>query len=140
MYSHLVSSRLRRLVLVTAVLPLVVLIGLRSAWAAYACRIDGDVRDTCCCPKSRKTADAAATDEPPRMAAACCCDVTSGESADAPQAREVDRLADFSAPALVAQTIDFSIRALTTTPLMRHSLARPPPPVPAYLAKRAILR
>ena len=141
-YSAVVTPRFRRIVLAAAVLPLVVLIGLRSAWAMYACQIDGEVRDACCCPKKEKDRDREPADEAPRMAASCCCDVTVGESSDAPQARETDRTqANDGAVVLVASTADLSMLAPVGTRTRWHAFARPPPrSVPTYLANRSILR
>lgn len=142
MYSQLVTRRVRRIVLTAAVLPLVVLIGLRSAWAAYACSVDGEVRSACCCPKKADTERAAGDDEVPRIEANCCCDVTVGESSAAPDAREVNRsnTDDFSCVVVVATPVVAPVARATvrSTPV---ALARPPPrSVPTYLANRTILR
>ena len=142
-YSAHVTPRFRRIVLAVAIVPLVLLIGLRSAWAAYACRIDGEVRNACCCPKKDKDSDRAPV-ETPRMSASCCCDITVGETADAPQARETDRghHANDVALAFIATTLDRSVVVDPAgTRMMVHAFARPPPrSVPTYLANRAILR
>lgn len=143
MYSAVVSPRFRRIVLAVAVVPLVLLIGLRSAWAAYACRIDGEVRKACCCPQKEKDSDRAPADEPARMSASCCCDITVGETADAPQARETDRgHPNDVALAFSTTTLDSSMAVKPAgTGMLVHAFARPPPrSVPTYLANRTILR
>jgi hypothetical protein len=144
-YSRVVALRSRRIALAAAVLPLVLLIGLRSAWAAYACRIDGEIREACCCPKKEKTEkdrERAPVDEAPRMAASCCCDVTMGESPEAPQARETNRVHASGVPlALVATRIELSVLTPVGARTAWHALPRAPPrAVPTYLANRTILR
>jgi hypothetical protein len=129
----------RRLALTIAVVPLIVLIGLRSAWALYACSMDGKVRETCCCPKSKKQP---AHDQAPRIVRADCCDVTLGKATEQPDAREADRtstgndLSIATAPAVIA------LPFVQPTPRYeRTTFARPPPPaVPTFLANRTILR
>jgi|SRR5690349_9203104 len=137
-HNDLVSRRLRRLILASAVLPLVVIVGLRSAWAAYACRIDGEVRSACCCPKPKATHR---VDETPRVAARCCCDVEVHVAAQNPTASEATR-AGFDAPVL-AVTIPPALvaRFITAIDPVRPDSARPPPPaVVGFLDKQAILR
>lgn len=134
-----VSRRFRRFAIAAAVLPLVVLVGLQSAWAAFACRVDGEVRDACCCPK--KSADH--RDDAPHIIAPCCCDVTIHDRADGPDARQAERSDPLAIPAFVAPSVlttparpAFGVLANT-----RFAFARPPPPsVPAFLANRSILR
>lgn len=141
-YSAVVPPRFRRIALIAAVLPLALLIGLRSAWAAYACRIDGEVRDACCCPKKDRDRDRAPADEPPRIAASCCCDITIAESTDGPQAHKTERADAGDIPlAVVATASDVSVLTPVAVRVFWHAYARPPPPsVPAYLANRTILR
>jgi hypothetical protein len=139
---QVVTPRFRRIALTAAVLPLALLIGLRSAWAAYACRIDGEVRDACCCPKKEKDRDRAPADEAPSMAASCCCDITIGESTDAPQAHKTERVNANDIPiVLVATVSDVSLSTPVAVRASWHAFARPPPrSVPTYLANRSILR
>ena len=141
-YSPGVSTRLRRTVLVAAVLPLAMLIGLHSAWAAYACRIDGQVRDACCCPK-KQDAERAPGDTAPRMAGSCCCDITIADSTQPPPVREADRGHASDVP-LVVDIVTIIARApapAASTAIAWEAFARPPPPaIPTYLANRAILR
>lgn len=136
------TRRLRPIVLAAAVLPLVVLVGLRSAWAAYACQVDGEVRSACCCPKKPKT-ERPRIDEPPRMLTADCCDVSTGETSTAPQAREAERLQTNDAPvAFIATVVAASVPAThgARAP-SRNQLARPPPrTLPTYLENLTILR
>ncbi len=129
----------RRIVLAIAVLPLIVLVGMRSAWAAYACRVDGQVRTACCCPKKQTHTPA---DHAPRMAAADCCDVTVGTATAAPDTREADR-----APTGVHVPVVATVPAIVLPPRASRlgagaaTQARPPPrTLPTYLANRTILR
>lgn len=142
MYSHVVPCRLRRIALISAVLPLALLIGLRSAWAAYACRIDGEVRDACCCSKGATDGRRAPADSAPSIAATSCCDVTTGESTAGPQAHKTERAGvDDIALASVATATEVSVRSPVAVRLSWNAFARPPPrPVPLYLANRTILR
>lgn len=137
-YSSAVSRRFRRIVLASAVLPLVMLIGLRSAWAAYACSIDGEVREACCCPEDPEHGPVDAT----RIDARCCCDITHGESAAPPDARTAKTShADHAVSlgfAVPPSPVMVVLRAVQCTHL---AYARPPPPaVPTYLANRTIVR
>lgn len=118
------------------------MIGLRSAWAAYACRIDGEIRDVCCCPKKEKDRDGTPADDPPRIAASCCCDITIGESTDGPQAHKTERVDGNDSPlALVAPASGVSLRVPVAARVFWHAYARPPPrSVPTYLANSSILR
>lgn len=123
-------------------LPLALLIGLHSAWAAYACRIDGEVRDACCCPKKDKDRDRTPADEPPRIAASSCCDITIGESTNGPPAHKTERAYANDIPlAVVATASDVSLLTPAAVRVFWHVYARPPPPsLPTYLANRTILR
>lgn len=140
MYTDVVT---RRILLTIAVVPLIVLVGLRSAWAAYACSMDGKVRDACCCPQDKKKTDSErGVDGVPRIVAPDCCALTLGESSTVPDAREADRLrtAELSMMAITPATIVAPLVHATLRPT-RTTLARPPPPaVPTYLANRSILR
>lgn len=134
------SPRLRRIVLATAVLPLVVLIGLRSAWAYYACTVTGEVRTACCCPQ--KAESERPVDDAQRIDANCCCDVSIGESSNAPDARTSDASRAVDVP-WVGAVAAIAPLPRTTRPATRIAMARPPPliaAVPTYLANRTILR
>lgn len=140
MYSRSVTRRFRRTVLVIAVLPLVMLIGLRSAWAAYACSMDGEVRSSCCCPKQEKD-DEAPRDGAPRIEASCCCEITTGESSLPPDARLTDssRADDVSWIAVTVAPAPVRVWQLIAA-TERIAVARPPPPsLPTYLVNRTIL-
>jgi hypothetical protein len=139
MYSGVVTARAHRIALAAVVLPLVLLIGLRTAWAAYACQMDGELRAACCCPAptspERVPADGAA-----RLASAACCDLQLGEPASAPEAREAERACSHHdhipviAPRFHAPVATVS-RA--TGPVAN---ARPPPTaLPLYLANLTLL-
>ena len=132
---------MRRPFLAAVMLPLVVLVGLRSAWAAYACSLDGEVRAACCCPQ--KSDAQRPSDGAPRVKASCCCEITVGESSVPPDARlaEASRTDELGWVAVAIGMPELAPR--TTVPLLRSSFARPPPPrsaVPTYLANRTILR
>lgn len=136
------DRRIRRIVLTAAVLPLVMLIGLRAAWASYACTIDGDVRSACCCPQ-KSTQAQEPSDGAPRMQANCCCDVTMGESSAPPDARlgESSRVSDM--PFVLTMTVPEVAPPTAWTAATVTASARPPPPrrsLPTYLANRTILR
>jgi hypothetical protein len=136
-----VTRRFRTIVLAAAVLPLVVLIGLRSAWAAYACSVDGEVRAACCCPQ--KSDEQRPGDGAPRVEASCCCEITVGESSVPPDARlaEPSRIHELSWVAVAVVMPGLAARA--TPPALGIAYARPPPPksaLPTYLANRTILR
>lgn len=140
-YSAVVLSRFHRIILAAVLMPLAVMVGLRSAWAAYACRIDGEVRDACCCPKPEKERDHAPADEAPGITASCCCDVTIGETAANPQAHTAEQFNanDCFVGGVIADEVE--VVAFVTASACWHALARPPPrSVPTYLANRSILR
>lgn len=119
---------------------MVVIVGFQSAWAAFACRVDGKVRDRCCCKTENKERQPSA-DEPSRMTAQNCCDVTIHEASEAPLVREVDR-ATFAQVPVIIPTVMFAVetpRAARVASIA--TMARPPPPrVPLFLDKHAILR
>lgn len=136
----LVTRRLPRPVLAAAVLPLVVIVGFQSAWAAYACRADGETRDHCCCP-AKQDDDRGPADGAPRIERQACCEVSLHQGSDSPAAREVSREGFVPAMLLVpsgpfAVVIPAAPRATVTIAAM----ARPPPRVPLYLDKHALLR
>ncbi|MDX2089700.1 MAG: hypothetical protein SFX73_17725 [Kofleriaceae bacterium] len=132
----------RRIALTVAVLPLIVLVGLRSAWAAYACSMDGQVRETCCCPKKPDSKRSPSDGGAAHIEARDCCDVTRGAPVDGVDAREADRLRPLDASVLAIVPTAFvapAMRPALTRP--RAPLARPPPrTVLTYLANCSILR
>ena len=132
---------MRRIVLTAAVLPLVMLIGLRSAWASYVCSITGEVTADCCCPK-KSDDERAPLDGAPRVEASCCCDVTFAELSAQPEVRESDRSRGLDAPAITVEApfvVSTAPHGLATSTYV--ALARPPPrSVPTYLANCTILR
>ena len=119
--------------------PLVVIVGLQSAWAAFACRADGRVRDRCCCPAPERS-DRAPADGEPRIVARCCA-VSIHARPEAPIAREVDRTVTVAPLVAVVSSIANPIVAPPPgrAPLVA-TLARPPPPAELYLDKHALLR
>jgi hypothetical protein len=133
-----VTRRIRHIAVAAAVLSVAV-VGLQSAWASYACRLDGQARAACCCPEQSHDEPA---DEQPRIDAASCCDFTVGEPARAPIAREADPTRAIDGPAVLAAVAAVAVaQPASLPPPTRIALARPPRPrVPTYLANRTILR
>ncbi len=141
MYSVFVTRRSRRLVLTAVVLPLVVLIGFRSAWASYVCSVTGEVLAACCCP-NKADRDRVPVDSAPLIEASCCCDVTAAELSLATDVRESERSRAVDAPWIPVDAV-FAHATVPqgTMPLTRVALARPPPrTVPTYLTNRTLLR
>ena len=129
---------LRRPLLAIAVLPLVVLAGFQSAWAAFACRMDGEVRDHCCCKPEKR--DRRLADDGPRIKAQGCCDVAFHEASEAPVAREADR-AMFAHAEIFVPTLSLTIVSPRVKRVVSFAaMARPPPRIALYLDKHALLR
>ena len=132
---------LPRPLLVAVVVPLIVSVGLQSAWAAFACRVDGQVRDYCCCkPEKQESESDAPHQDVPRLAARGCCDVTIREATEAPPVRESDRATVAYLP-VVGTTLTLAV----ITPSVERvvpiaTMARPPPRIAIFLDKHAILR
>ena len=127
-----------RPLLTALVLPLVVVVGFQSAWAAYACRVDGEVRDRCCCPAKKRAHTPAG--EAPRISVQSCCDVTVHEPRDARLVREVDRATVAHVPAVVPVVAPLTVAPRAERVVTIAMMARPPPRVPLFLDKQAILR
>jgi hypothetical protein len=134
----------RRLALAIAVVPLIVLVGLRSAWATYACAIDGKVRAACCCPEKAHSNKQPVDDDAPRIARAGCCNVTIGETSDKPDAREAERPRVDHVPSVETAIVVTPVVEPPAPTMLRRAyttLPRPPPPARLiYLANRTILR
>lgn len=126
------------LVLAIAVFPLVMLVGFQSAWA-YACRIDGTVRDRCCCATDDQRREAA-SDPQVRIESRCCCDVSIRELDRAPAAREIARDATFVVPEIPSSATALALPMPQHGSVVTPASARPPPPALSFLEKRAILR
>lgn len=125
------------------VLPLVVLLGIRSTWAAYACRVDRQVRTACCCPKAPpgKKHQRAATDGAPRLKSGSCCQITIERSAPIPEARTESSQPDVGTPSLAPVAAIAVAGPPKIVSRGSVALARPPPPaVPSYLVHCSILR
>jgi hypothetical protein len=139
--NRLVRRTLPRPLLAALVLPLVVILGFQSAWAAYACSMDGKVRDTCCCEPSKSTKQEREREpDVPTIAARRCCDVTIHEPAQTPVVREVESAA-FAHLLAIVPAPTFAIAPPRYEHVMAVEMpARPPPRVPIYLAKQALLR
>ena len=133
-----IVARRRRIVLAALLAPLAMVIGLRSAWALYSCRIDGITRSECCCQGKHRPRHAPSPQS--HVAAASCCDVTIQAATKAPDVRDADR-SDVRAPVAVAAPAPeipaprFAVRAVE----IDRRFARPPP-VATYLVKQAFLR
>lgn len=119
-----------------AVVPLMLIIGLESAWAAFACRMDGEVRDRCCCPStSREEAPSNTT-----IDARCCCDITLHASADVAPAREQSRIEQAHVAVVMPVVILAPVLVRTSRILEVTPIARPPPWRALYLDKQSLLR
>jgi hypothetical protein len=133
--------RMPRLVLAIAVIPLIALIGFQSAWA-FACRIDGEVRDQCCCGKAESGERREVTpDAPVSIQQRCCCDISMHALQRAPDAREPVRDENVAMPATVASIESIAPPIPVAFGRLPATTERPPPPrIPRFLKKRAILR
>jgi len=114
-----------------------VIIGLQSAWAAFACRMDGEVRDRCCCPRTSR-------DETPRdtttIDARCCCDITLHASAEVSPVRDQPRI-DQTHVAMVLPTVTLAPLSVRASRILEITpIARPPPWRALYLDKHSLLR
>lgn len=119
---------------------LVVLLGVQSAWAEFACRVDGKVRDHCCCANSQREADDP-VDGAPRITSQGCCDVSISVRREAPPARETAPAVfphhSVEVPAISVAIFVPRIEKASTI----LAIARPPPPrIALFLDKQAILR
>jgi hypothetical protein len=119
------------------VVPLIVLVGFRSAWALYACRVDGQVRASCCCKAKHKQHDAPRA---PTVKPAMCCDVTVQAAPSVPQLRDTERASTQPPPMIVTSVAT----AAPIAPIARAiAIARPtarPPPTATFLLKQSFLR
>ena len=132
-------QRISTLVLAIAVFPLVAIVGFQSAWA-FACRIDGQVRDRCCCATRGERAREQLPDTFAHMKSRGCCDVSRHEVEQAPAARETPRDAHVIAPSAQTIVIAFIAPMPARVPTISQASARPPPLAPTFLDKRVILR
>ncbi|MGE0548835.1 MAG: hypothetical protein AB7L94_30005 [Kofleriaceae bacterium] len=133
------SRTIPRPLLAALVLPLVVIVGFQSAWAAFACRIDGKVRDECCCKHEKKEREQP-VDEPARVVAPGCCDVTIHEAREAPLVREADRATFTHVPVMVPAIAHAIVPPRAERIATIATMPRPPPRIPLFLDKQAILR
>ena len=125
-------QRAHRAACAALVVPLILLVGFRSAWALYACRTDGVVRSSCCCAKKHEHR----APPPGPVVSRGACTVTSS----APQVRDTERAGVTAPPALVAIAETPAPRAPTARAIaIDHANARPPP-VASFLQKQAFLR
>jgi hypothetical protein len=129
-------------VLAALLVPLALMVGLRSAWALYACRIDGVVRTSCCChgkhDEHKKKQQQPSKD--PSLKAASCCDVTVQAPSSAPQIRDAQRASNQAPP----MAVSFVETPMPVAPIARAvGTDRPtgrPPPVATFLIKQSFLR
>lgn len=137
----MVTRTIPKPILAALVLPLVVIVGFQSAWAAYACRVDGRVRSECCCKPPEKDRDQRApADGAPRMAPQGCCDVTIREPSEPPVIRETDGAAFASIPVVVPAIASVIAPRRIERAASIATMARPPPRIPLFLDKQALLR
>lgn len=127
-----------RPVLAALVLPLVVIVGFQSAWAAYACTMDGKVRESPCCKQAAPGRER--TSAVPMLEARNCCDVTIHAPAEAPVVRDAERAAFHYLPAVVAAPAFTIARPHHERVATVELSARGPPRVPIFLSKQALLR
>jgi len=127
--------RLSRPLLAAVVLPLVVIVGFQTAWAAYACGSDGRVRDHCCCKQKKSQSDGVA-----HLARQRCCAMSINALPDQPVARAPER-ASFDAAVPVAPMASLPVVAPPVERVISlNQLARPPPRTALYLDKQSLLR
>lgn len=120
---------------------LVMLTGMQSSWAAFACRFDGKVRDHCCCVPRQQGADEP-LNSAPSLAAQGCCDVSISALREAPPARETAPAAAHH-PSVIAPAISAaSFKPRIENVIATLAIARPPPPprIALFLDKQALLR
>lgn len=115
------------------------IVGLQSAWAAYLCTRDGITRTSCCCTGAKRD-KRENIDLIPTIKAQGCCEVSIHETKQAPAARDEQR--PTFAHVDVVLTIAPSAPAVSRIErVVAPSLkARPPPRLPLFLDKQAILR
>ena len=124
--------------LAALLVPLALMIGLRSAWALYACRVDGVVRASCCCHGKHEHKRPVSNDT--SVAAASCCDVTIQTLSRAPEVRAADRTTVQTPPAVLAPAPIASAAPFTSSvATIARAIARPPP-VATFLIKQSFLR
>ena len=134
----MVYRSLPRLVLAALLVPLVLLIGLRSAWALYSCRIDGVVRTACCCHGKHEHKRPASNES--RVTAASCCDVTVQAPAAAPDVRDATRASQLPPPAALSPAPVAAVaRFVPRIATVERAVARPPPTA-TYKIKQSFLR
>lgn len=127
--------------LALAVVPIVVAVGFQSAWAAWACAIDGKARDRCCCKSERDQVPRDRSDDVPHFERQDCCQVATHDVLSAPAAREVERIAFDFAPAIETVTPIALNPVHSDRQWSFAEVARPPPRhVPIYIDKQALLR
>lgn len=110
---------------------MVLVVGIRSAYATYRCENDGIARSACCCPKADDKAQDDKRDESnTSIDKRCCCDIEITQISAAPEAR----IAPDTAPLHHALTIQAPfetpaaphVRDLTVARIYVHPPAGPP--------------
>jgi hypothetical protein len=135
------GRRAPRIGVIAAVAPLVMLIGLRSAWALYSCRLDGQGRAACCCapPPGQAHARAQRTAPDPTLAPGCC-QVDLHLADQAPPVQTAARADLHAPPAAVAIALDVVAPPPAPVPARADRAQARPPPLATFLDKQSILR
>ena len=118
------------------IVPLILLVGFRSAWALYTCRVDGVVRSSCCCKNAHKRADT--SDE--RVFSASCCAVEVQAPTKAPEVQAPARADVDAAPAVIAIVAQAPLAPRIVTVARRDRSFERPPPIATFLVKQSFLR
>jgi hypothetical protein len=122
-------------VLAIVLAPIVLLVGLRSAWALYTCPAPRGMHAGCCAAKRMH----AHADLQAHVRASCCRVDGGGGLASAPEAQAPERSSIDDAPvALAAPAAPRSV-APTVIAMPARAVARPPP-VATFRIKQALLR
>jgi hypothetical protein len=129
-------KRRRRQIAAFLMLPILLLAGMAQAGVLFRCRMDGEARKTCCCPKR-----AAEQPEMPTLSRGYCCDTEATARAEQPPA--VQSAEERAAIAAIATPFDAPIvLVVPPEPLRRPpAVAQAPPPIqqPILLQKSSRL-
>lgn len=120
-------------------MPLVLLVGLRSAWALYTCRIDGVVRSACCCGKAHAPAPGPGPSDT-RIRAASCCAISVHAPTKPPEAQAPPRADDHAAPAVIAIAPAPVLAPPIVIVARADRRSARPPPLASFVLKQAFLR
>ena len=138
----MVRSRSARIGVIAAVAPLLIMVGLRSAWALYSCPTDGPSRAACCCPsghaQARAHARRAASPDP--AIAAACCEIDAQAPTRAPELQAPARADGHAPPPAVAIAADVLPPPRAPVPARADRAQARPPPLATFLDKQSLLR